>query len=395
MADYRIIWIVLDSVGIGALPDAKEYNDEGSNTLVNTAKAVGGLNLPNLQKLGLGNLDNIEGVPPVEIAEGVYGTMKEKSKGKDSTTGHWEMAGLITHKPFPTYPHGFPEDVIEEFEKRTGRKVIGNKPASGTVIIKELGREHERTGTLIVYTSADSVFQIAAHEDIVPVKELYRYCEIAREILKGEHGVARVIARPFIGKWPNYVRTANRRDFSIRPPEPTVLNILVENGYPVYAVGKIYDLFGGSGITKSIHTENNMDGVDKTIKWMEEKDCPCLIFTNLVDFDMRYGHRNDYAGYAKALENFDKRLPDIESEMTEKDILVMTADHGCDPTTPSTDHSRERVPLLITGKSIKKNTYIGERETFADLGQTAAEMFSVPPTKDGVSFAKKILKFDR
>ncbi len=392
LSNYRVIWIVLDSVGIGALPDAKEYGDEGSNTLVNTARAVGGLNLPNLQKLGLGNLDDIEGVPPVKEAKGVYGTMKEKSKGKDSTTGHWEMAGLITNKPFPTYPNGFPEEIIKEFEKRTGRRVIGNKPASGTVIIKELGKEHESTGALIVYTSADSVFQIAAHENVVPVKELYRYCEIAREILKGEHGVARVIARPFIGKWPNYTRTANRRDFSIKPPEPTVLNLLVKSGYSVYAVGKIYDLFGGSGITESVHTENNMDGVDKTIKWMKEKKESCLIFTNLVDYDMRYGHRNDYVGYAKALEEFDERLPEIEDEMDDRDILILTADHGCDPTTPSTDHSRERVPLLIVGKPVKKNIYVGERETFADLGQTVAEIYDAPPTKDGVSFAKEILK---
>ncbi len=389
----RVITIVLDSVGIGEMPDAEEYGDKGSNTLVNIAKAMGGLSLPNMAKLGLGHLADIPGVEKVKNPEGVYGIMMEKSPGKDSTTGHWEMMGIILKKPFDIFPNGFPEELIKEFEKRTGRKVIGNKPASGTEIIKELGPEHEKTGALIVYTSADSVFQIAAHKDVVPLEELYRYCEIARQLLD-EMGfkVARVIARPFIGKWPNYVRTPERHDYSLPPEDETLLDILTEEGIPVYGVGKIKDLFAGRGITESWKTKDNMDGVDKTIMVMKEKKHKSFIFTNLVDFDTKYGHRNNVEGYAKALEEFDRRLPEIIDVMLDDDILFLTADHGCDPTTPSTDHSREMVPLLGYGAPLKKGVYIGVRETFADLGQTIGDIFGVRPLKNGTSFKVLIMR---
>ncbi len=388
----RVITIVLDSVGIGEMPDAELYGDKGSNTLVNMAKAVGGLHLPNMAKLGLGHLAEIEGVPRVDDPEGAYGIMMEKSPGKDSTTGHWELMGIILKKPFDIFPNGFPEELIREFERRTGRKVIGNKPASGTEIIKELGPEHERTGALIVYTSADSVFQIAAHKDVVPLEELYRYCEIARELLdEMGYKVARVIARPFIGKHPNYVRTPERHDYSLPPEDETLLDILNEEGIPVYGVGKIYDLFAGKGVTENWKTKSNMDGVDKTILVMKEKKHRCFIFTNLVDFDTKYGHRNDPEGYAKALEEFDSRLPEIYDAMEEDDILFLTADHGCDPTTPSTDHSREMVPVLVYGKKIKKGAYIGVRECFADLGQTIADLFGVRKLKNGTSFKNLII----
>lgn len=382
----RVIAIVLDSVGIGELPDAHLYGDEGSNTLVNTAKAVGGLNLPNLAKMGLGNLDDILGVPKLK-AVGAYGIMMEKSPGKDSTTGHWELAGIVLKKPFDLFPNGFPEVLIKEFEQRTGRRVIGNKPASGTEIIKELGLEHERTGALIVYTSADSVFQIAAKEEIIPVEELYKYCEIARELLD-EMGfkVARVIARPFTGEWPNYVRTARRHDYSLPPESRTLLDVLTENRIPVYGVGKIHDLYAGRGITESFKTEDNMDGVDKTIQVMREKKHRCMIFTNLVDYDMKYGHRNDAKGYAKALEDFDRRLPEIWNIMEDGDVLFIMADHGCDPTTPSTDHSREKVPILVCGSKVCENVNLGVRESFADFGQTVADIFGVEKLDNGVSF---------
>ncbi|MDI6863156.1 MAG: phosphopentomutase [Pseudothermotoga sp.] len=382
----RVIAIVLDSVGIGELPDAHLYGDEGSNTLVNTARAVGGLNLPNLAKMGLGNLDEIMGVPKMD-AIGAYGIMMEKSPGKVSTTGHWELAGIVLKKPFDLFPNGFPKELIEEFERRTNRKVLGNKPASGTEIIKELGLEHERTGALIVYTSADSVFQIAAKEEIVPVEELYRYCEIARGLLD-EMGfkVARVIARPFTGEWPNYVRTPRRHDYSLPPEGRTLLDILTDSGIAVYAVGKIYDLYAGRGITESFKTEDNMDGVDKTIWVMRNKREDCMIFTNLVDYDMKYGHRNDVKGYAKALEEFDARLPEIWDSMEHDDVLFITADHGCDPTTPSTDHSRERVPILVCGEKVCRNVNLGIRESFADFGQTVADIFQVEKLANGVSF---------
>ncbi len=387
----RVIAIVLDSVGIGELPDSQLYGDQGSNTLVNTAKAVGGLNLPNLARMGLGNLGDIPGVPKMK-AMGAYGVMQEKSPGKDTTTGHWELAGIILEKPFDLFPNGFPEKLISEFEKRTKRKVIGNKPASGTEIIKELGPEHERTGALIVYTSADSVFQVAAKEEIVPVGELYRYCEIARQLLdEMGYKVGRVIARPFTGEYPNYVRTARRHDYSLEPEDDMLLNRLVQSNIPVYGIGKIYDIYAGKGITESIKTQDNLDGILKTIEAMKEKSYKCMIFTNLVDFDMKYGHRNDVYGYAKALEQFDQYLPEIWTNMREDDLLFIIADHGCDPTTPSTDHSRERVPLLVCGKFVRSDVYLGVRESFADFGQTVADLFGVGKLKHGTSFKNLIL----
>ncbi|MDK2793736.1 MAG: phosphopentomutase [Caldanaerobacter sp.] len=341
----RVILIVLDSVGVGELPDAYKFGDEGTNTLGHVVEKTG-IKLPTMEKLGLGNIIPLKTVAPNPNAIGAYGKMAEKSAGKDTTTGHWEIAGLIVEKPFPTYPEGFPKEIIEEFEKRIGRKVLGNKPASGTEIIKELGEEHIKTGYPTVYTSADSVFQIAAHEEVIPLEELYRMCEIAREILKGDHAVGRVIARPFIGSPGNFVRTANRKDFSLKPFGPTVLDMLKEAGYQVYAVGKIEDIFAGQGITDSIHTGNNDEGITATIEAMDAVK-KGIIFTNLVDFDMVYGHRNDVNGYAKALKHFDERLPEIMLRLKEEDLLIITADHGCDPTTPGTDHTREYVPLLV------------------------------------------------
>lgn len=388
----RIVLIVLDSVGIGAMPDANLYGDEGSNTLVNTARAVGGLHLPNMGRLGLGRLADIPGVKPVDPAEGIFGKMMEKSPGKDTTTGHWELAGVVLKRPFDLFPNGFPEELIREFEKRTGRKVIGNKPASGTEIIRELGPLHEKTGALIVYTSADSVFQIAAKKEIVPLEELYRYCEIARQLLN-ENGykVARVIARPFTGEWPNYVRTPERRDFSLEPEGKTLLDVLTESGIPVLGVGKIADIFAGRGVTENFKTKDNNDAVDKIVWLLKERKGDSLIFANLVDFDTKYGHRNDYVSYAKALEEFDRRLEEILERLEREDVLFITADHGCDPTTPSTDHSREMVPVLGYGELLKKNVDIGTRETFADLGQTIADIFGVSPLENGTSFKDLIM----
>jgi phosphopentomutase len=388
----KIVLIVLDSVGIGEMPDAEKFGDKGSNTLVNTAKSVGGLKMPNMARLGLGKLDDIPGVESVQSALGAYGKMLEKSPGKDTTTGHWEFMGIIMNKPFDFFPQGFPQEIIEPFEEETGRKVIGNKPASGTEIIKELGPKQEKTGNLIVYTSADSVFQIAAHEDVIPLEELYKDCEIARRILnKSRYKVARVIARPYIGDHPDYTRTANRHDYSLAPEGKLASEYLVENGIPVYAVGKINDIYLGHGISDYVKTKNNTDGVDKTIDYMKKAQ-KGLIFTNLVDFDMRYGHRNNPEGYAEALENFDERLPEIMNNLTSDDILIITADHGCDPTTPSTDHSREKVPLLVYGMNILPDVYLGERDTFADLGQTILDLFDVELMENGTSFKKEILR---
>lgn len=387
----RVIWIVLDSVGMGALPDAEKYGDVGSNTIGNISKALGGLKLPNMEKIGLGNIDGIKGVIKVENPTGCYARFAEMSDGKDTTTGHWEMGGICSEKPFPTYPNGFPKEVVDAFESAIGRKMIGNKPASGTAIIEELGEEHVNTGNPIVYTSADSVFQIAAHEEIIPVEELYKMCEIARNILKGEHAVARVIARPFTGEVGKFTRTANRRDFSLIPPHDTVLDILKKNNLNVMAVGKIEDIFSGKGITEAVHTKDNMDGVDQTLNYMKE-DKKGLIFTNLVDFDMKWGHRNDVEAYGKGLEAFDERLYEIIEAMKDTDVLFITADHGCDPTMPGTDHSREYVPFLAYGKALKNNVNLGTRATFADIGQTVAEIFSVDPIKNGESFLGKIVK---
>ena len=387
----RVIWIVLDSVGMGALPDADKYGDVGANTIGNVSKFLGGLKTPNMSKLGLGNIDEIKGIEKVESPIGCYARFKEMSNGKDTTTGHWEMVGINSEQAFPTYPNGFPSDLIEKFEELTGRKVIGNKTASGTEIIKELGEEHVKTGALIVYTSADSVFQIAAHEEVVPLDELYKICEIARNLLTGEHAVARVIARPFEGEVGSFTRTSNRRDFSLVPPYDTVLDNLKKNNLNVMAVGKIEDIFSGKGVTEAVHTKDNMDGVDKTLEYMKE-DKKGLIFTNLVDFDMKWGHRNDAEAYGKGIEAFDVRLEEILKEMKDTDILFITADHGCDPTMPGTDHSREHVPFLAYGKALKENVNLGTRESFADMGQTIAEIFDVEPIRHGKSFLEEIVK---
>lgn len=386
----RAILIVLDSVGIGAAPDAAAYGDEGSNTLANTARAVGGLRLPNLGRLGLGNLADVLGVPPEPHPAAAYGRMQPASAGKDTTTGHWEIAGVISTRPLPTYPNGFPPEVIQEFERRIGRKTLGNYPASGTVILEELGPEHLRTGRPIVYTSADSVFQVAAHEEVIPVKELYRMCRVARELLTGEHAVGRVIARPFVGEPGRFVRTDRRKDFSLEPPRPTLLDHLQEAGQPVWAVGKIEDIFAGRGITEAVHIHDNMDGVDQTLAFMARVDRG-LIFTNLVDFDMLYGHRNNPRGYAEALEAVDQRVPEVLAALREEDILFFTADHGNDPTTPSTDHSREVVPLLVTGPGVRQGVDLGLRPTFADLGQTVAEYLGATPLEGGTSFLPDVL----
>ncbi|MDP2960745.1 MAG: phosphopentomutase [candidate division Zixibacteria bacterium] len=385
----RVILIVLDSCGVGELPDASIYDDQGSNTLGNTAKKVGGLNLPNLEKLGLGNIEPIMGVLPQKSPLACHGKMGELSPGKDSTTGHWEIAGVILKKPFPVYPDGFPEKIIHKFKKAIGIEVLGNKAASGTEIIKELGEEHLRSGKPIVYTSADSVFQIAAHEDKIPVNRLYRFCLIAREILSGKNAVARVIARPFEGEPGSFNRTVRRKDFSLPPPEKTILDILKENKIEVIGIGKIEDLFAGEGLSKSIHTKDNRDGMDNLIKVMIEGK-KGLIFINLIDFDMLWGHRNDFKGFAKGLEDFDRRLIEVLGLLTPEDLLIITADHGCDPTTPSTDHSREYVPVLVYGEKIKKGIDLGVRKSFSDVAATLAEIFKVPDTGKGESLWRVI-----
>ncbi|MGA8941794.1 MAG: phosphopentomutase [Thermoactinomyces sp.] len=382
----RVALVVLDSVGIGALPDAVEYNDEGAFTLGHIAEHRNGLNMPNMEKLGLGNIEPVKGIQPVENPLACYGKMMEMSKGKDTSTGHWEFMGIYTDKPFKTYPDGFPDELIRQFEKKTGRKVIGNKPASGTEIIKELGKEHMETGALIVYTSADSVFQIAAHEEIVPLEELYRICEIARELtLDEKYAVVRVIARPFVGEPGNFTRTANRKDYSLKPPAKTVLNFLEDAGKDVIAIGKISDIYAGEGITESIHTKSNMDGVDQLLKVMK-KEFDGLAFVNLVDFDAKYGHRRDPEGYADALEAFDARVPEILSSLRENDLLIITADHGNDPTHHGTDHTREHTPLLVYSNQLSKPGSLGVRKSFADVGATIAENFDVQIPEIGTSF---------
>ncbi|MEG6510939.1 phosphopentomutase [Desulforamulus ruminis] len=385
----RVTVIILDSVGVGELPDAADYGDTGSNTLANVAKAVKGLKLPNLGQLGLGNILDVEGVPPVPQPRAAYGKMAETSPGKDTTTGHWEMAGIILEKPFRTYPQGFPRELIEEFEKRIGRKSLGNVVASGTQIIEELGREHMSTGRPIVYTSADSVFQIAAHEEVIPLEELYRMCQIAREMLVDEHQVGRVIARPFLGQPGFFKRTSNRHDYAVTPPVPNLLVSLQEAGIKTMGVGKIYDIFAGQGVSEKVTTRDNMDGVDQTLRFMRTNP-EGLIMANLVEYDSLYGHRNDARGYANALEDFDQRLPEILAAMLPQEVLLITADHGCDPTTPSTDHSREYVPLLVFGAPVKGAVNLGIRSSFADVAATLGDFFGVP-FKTGTSFAPKIL----
>ena len=389
-----MIFVVLDGVGIGASPDAGAYGDAGTNTLGNIARAVGNLTLPNLQRLGLGNIARIQGVLEVESADGCYGKMMEQSKGKDSTTGHWEIAGIITNHPFPVYPQGFPQEVIRGFLEATGAKgILGNKPASGTEIIKELGDEHVRTGFPILYTSADSVFQIAAHESVIPLSRLYDYCLVAREkVLVGSHAVGRVIARPFIGNSGAYTRTANRRDFSVTPPRETLLDLLTRSGIKTVAVGKIDDLFAGQGLSEKLHTKSNAEGIEEIIKAGLHLD-EGFVMANLVDFDVQFGHRQDANGFARELEAFDRELPRIQGILNEEDLLLITADHGNDPTDTSTDHSREYVPILCWSKGGKRNVNIGTRNSFADAGQTIAEFFDVPDRNKlaGESFLRLVM----
>lgn len=385
----RVIWIILDSVGMGELPDADKFGDVGSNTIGNIAKSVG-LHLPNLIGLGLGNIDGMKNLDYSNEPTGCYARAAEISNGKDTTIGHWEMIGISSMQPFPTYPEGFPKEIMDEFIRLTAVDgVLGNCTASGTEIIKQLGEEHIRTGKPIIYTSADSVFQIACHEDVVPVEKLYQMCSIARQILTDEHAVARVIARPFTGNPGNFERTSNRRDFSLLPPEPNLLCEMKEKGLDVIAIGKIEDIFAKQGITEAVHTTDNQDGIIKTLEFMK-KENHGLIFTNLVEFDSKWGHRNDAAGYAKGLEEFDQRLPEILNSLGEDDILVINADHGCDPTTPSTDHSREYVPVLLYGHPIRKNVNLNTLSTFADIGQTIAQLFGITPLKIGTGFWENI-----
>ena len=386
----RVLLIVLDSVGCGDAPDADAYGDRGSNTLGNIARAVGGLHLPQLGRLGLGFVTDIQGVPPTDDPQAAYGRLTEVSAGKDTTTGHWELAGVPVEIPFPTYPHGFPPELLAEFERRIGRGTLGNYPASGTEIIKVLGEEHIRTGKPIVYTSADSVFQLAAHEDVIPIDDLYAICREARSMLSGEHAVGRVIARPFTGSPGSFTRTERRKDFSLTPPRDTILDRLKAEDLSVVGVGKIEDIFAFRGLTNSIHSTNNEEGVD-TILASIARTGPGLIFANLVDFDMLYGHRNNPRGYADTLEAFDRRLPEILEALREGDVLMLTADHGNDPTTPSTDHSRERVPILVAGAPVHKGVDLGTRDSFADVAATIAELLGVEWDGAGSSFAPLIV----
>ncbi len=385
----RAIWIVLDSVGMGAMPDAMQYGDQDVNTIAHTYTFANGLVLDNLVKYGLGNIEGMKALPKVQAPQGNFARLGELSKGKDTTTGHWEMVGVLTEVPFPTYPNGFPAEVMEAFEEAIGTKTLGNCTASGTAIIEELGEEHVRTGYPIVYTSADSVFQIAAHESVVPLEKLYEMCEKARRILTGQHEVARVIARPFTGEAGHFTRTSNRRDYAISPPTPNLLTYCAKANVPVIAVGKIEDIFNKQGVTVAIHTKDNEDGIKTTLECME-KYPEGLIFTNLVDFDMKWGHRRNAELYGKGLEAFDAALPKIMASMKEEDILIITADHGCDPTAPGTDHTREYVPLLVIGKPLKQGVDMGTRASFADIGQTVCEYFGLPSLKIGESFLAKV-----
>ena len=373
----RVFLIVLDSFGIGAMPDAKSFGDIEVNTLKTVAKSPYFL-MPNMEKMGLFNLDEVDLQNKTEKITARIARMTEASMGKDTTIGHWEIAGVCSKEPLPVYPNGFPEDVIREFEKKTGRGVLCNKPYSGTEVIKVYGDEHIKTGKLIVYTSADSVFQIAAHEEVVPVEELYEYCRVARSILTGKHGLGRVIARPFSGKSGHYVRTNRRHDFSLKPPSVTILDQLSENGKKVIAIGKIFDIFAGQGITEHVYTEGNAEGIERTLEYLN-RDFEGLCFVNLVDTDMIYGHRRDVDGYAKALSAFDSKLPEIMGKMREEDILIITADHGCDPGyLATTDHTREYTPMLMYGKPVLPKN-LGTRKTFADIGATVLQYFGIKP----------------
>jgi phosphopentomutase len=384
----RVIWIVLDSVGIGSMPDFQSYGDEPSDTLGNIARRRG-LKLPNLAAMGLWNLKPVEGFAPAAHPSAAYGRSALASPGKDTTTGHWEMAGIHLQHPFPLFPNGFPPEIMDPFERRIGRSSLGNKAASGTEIIKELGEEHLRTGSPIVYTSADSVFQVAAHEDVIPLWELYKICETAREILRGPNEVGRVIARPFNGSPGAFRRTENRKDFAVPPPQGMLLDKLENAGVEVYSVGKIFDVFLGRGIEEHVKTKSNADGMQKTAAALAELERG-LIFTNLVDFDQNFGHRNDVEGYGAALEEFDRWLPEFTAKLTPNDLLLITADHGCDPTTPSTDHSREYVPLLAWSAARAEGVNLGTRPTLSDTGQTVAANFNTEIEK-GTSFLPDIV----
>jgi phosphopentomutase len=385
-----VVLIVLDSVGIGGAPDAADFGDEGSATLQHVAEAVGGLSLPNLGRLGLGRVATVAGVPPAPQPDGAFGAMIERSAGKDTTTGHWEIAGIILERPFPTYPRGFPPEVIEAFESSAGVTVLGNVAASGTEIIEQLGAEHMATGRPIIYTSADSVFQIAAHVDVIDLNRLYELCRIARGVLVGEHEVGRVIARPFAGSPGSFMRTPDRHDFSVLPPMTTVLDELVEAGLEVRGVGKISDIFAGRGLTASRTTRSNDEGVGAVAAATAAIDRG-LVFANLVDFDQAFGHRNDPAGYAEALEAFDRRVPELLAPLGADGVLMITADHGNDPTTPSTDHSRERVPLLCGGHGVRRGRDLGQRSSMADCGATVADLLGVVTRTPGTSFADELI----
>ena len=390
MEKKRIFLIVLDSYGIGNAPDAETFGDFGANTLKSISQNEN-YATPNMNKIGLANIDGVENLPKEERTMGAYGRLQEASKGKDTTIGHWEIAGIISEKPLPTYPNGFPKKLLDEFSRQTGRGVLCNLPYSGTEVIRDYGEEHLKTGALIVYTSADSVFQIAAHEELVPVEELYHYCEIARKLLTGEHGVGRVIARPFIGTAPDFQRTSNRHDYSLLPPKDTMLDAMLSAGYDTYGIGKISDIFAGKGIAHSQRIKNNVEGMERTIG-MLDTDFTGLCFVNLVDFDMVYGHRNDISGYAKAATVFDEQLEIFMDKMKENDILMITADHGCDPGFKGTDHSRECVPFLAYGKLVKENVNLGTRKTYADIAATILDILHVENNTDGTSFKAEIMK---
>ena len=406
----RVFLIVLDSFGIGEMPDAAAFGDAGSNTLAAAAKGAG-FSMPNMGKLGLFCIDGVaadlraafdlERVGDTKLEAqastgvvGAYARLAERSQGKDTTTGHWEIAGLVSEQPMPVFPEGFPKELIDEFSKRTGRRVLCNLPYSGTEVIRAYGEQHQKTGDLIVYTSADSVFQIAAHEDVVPVETLYEYCQIARDLCQGSWGVGRVIARPFIGDPGNYTRTPRRHDFSLVPPKDTMLDAILNADRQVLAVGKIKDIFAGKGIGEYVYTSGNAEGIDRTLEYMD-RDFEGICFTNLVDFDMLYGHRNDIDGYAKALTYFDSRLPEIMEKLRPEDILMITADHGCDPSTPSTDHSREYVPLLIAGQPVKPGVDLGTRASFADIGATVLDYLGIEGNIAGESFLDAIITSNR
>lgn len=390
MSIKRAFLIVLDSCGIGELPDAADYGDKGANTM-RSISTSDKFDIHNLRDMGLFNIDGIDYLEGSANPTAAVCRFKESSKGKDTTIGHWEISGIISPKPLPTYPNGFPKEILDKFSEATGRGVLCNLPYSGTKVIDDYGKQHMETGDLIVYTSADSVFQIAAHEEIVPIEDLYKYCKIAREILVGEHGVGRVIARPFVGQPGSFTRTTNRHDFSIEPPANTILDDMKTSGLDVIAVGKIYDIFSGSGVTEKTYTTGNTDGMKKTLEYAK-KDFTGLCFTNLVDFDMLYGHRNNLDGYANALTEFDRWLPTFIEQMRDDDVLMITADHGCDPGyTCSTDHSREHIPFVMYGKNIKA-VNLGTRETFADIGKTIADMFNVKTNISGESFLGEVLK---